>query len=730
MIPVLMDASKTVAALVSDKTAGLGPLSETQKCEVTEERNGEYVLDLKIPMTAKHFHDIKVGGVIRAKANETSRDQLFRIYKISKPMNGIVTISANHISYDLGKTSVLPCSATGALAAMNAIKRSMQGGSGFELTTDIVNDRSKFTNKIPQSCRACFGGSQGSMLDVFGGEYEWDNNRVILHAHRGIDRGVVLRYGKNITDIKQDENIEATYTAVMPYVSVNDGETITGTLQTMIESAEPRILNLDLSDKFNVETEPPTAAEIDEKARAYIEANNLTEPKVSISVSFLHLADTEEYKDIAPLEHVCLCDTLKVEYPELGVSATAKVVKTVFDTLREKYNEIEIGSARSSLAQTITGISEETETAATGYMDQAIAAFSTLMSQGLGLFVTKDVQPDGSTKLYMHNRPTLAESQYQWTLNSNGLALSTDYGQTWRAGIDSEGNALFNVLSANEVNAMKINGGYITYGFDKKATLTSDETGAFWYGDGSMTTSLQGDYYVKNVSFLNPAYNANALALINRQNLSMEYLANYDPNEGKLANSLYLQYAPSSGSNITLVNYNLYAGNNFRQNEVKLSVDYNSSDSLLYLINRDLEGTAANQVAMTSNPELKNRIDVISFQYGSNEIGSYLILNGNGNASLKGYAYAQISGEKVYATAVTDTVISSGELSSLQSEKDTLVYAKEKITAQSLDKIVVNGTNKVEIKSAEIDLTGTTVMLGTKKLYFRTRDGITYVCAE
>lgn len=716
MIPVLMDSRKTVGALVADKTAGIGPLSETQKCEVTEERNGEYTLDLKIPMTAKHFHEIKVGGVIRAKANETSRDQLFRIYKISKPINGVVTISANHISYDLVKTSVLPCSAKGALAAMAAIKSNMQGGSDFELTTDIVNDSSTYTNKIPQSCRACFGGSQGSMLDVFGGEYEWDNNRVTLHAHRGTDRGVVLRYGKNITDIRQDENIESTYTAVMPYVSVNDGEAITGTLQTIIESAEPRILNLDLSDKFNVETEPPTADEIDEKARAYIEANNLTEPKVSISVSFLHLADTEEYKDIAPLEHVCLCDTLKVEYPELGVSAKAKVVKTVYDTLREKYSEIEIGSARSSLAHTITGITEETETAATGYMDQAINAFSALIAQGMGLFVTKDVQPDGSTKMYMHNRPTLAESQYQWTMNANGLALSTDYGQTWKAGIDSEGNAMFNALSANEVNAMKINGGYITYGFDKKATLTSNENGALWYGDGSMTTELQGDYAIFNRSLINQDNYANSFILANNETKSFTSISNFDPNNDRISNMLYLDNVPSDYSRVMLRNYNLTLENNVIANDIQMQCIYGGSNvTTMNLFNRDFSGTAANQIGLISNPSSKNRIDIISFKYNTDEIGSYLVLNGDGNTTLRGYVDAIVS-------AANTASLQADEKAEVYSVKNVFIYGGENLTAQSAD--------KVEIKGAEIDLNSSNVKLGSKSLYFRTRDGVTYVCAQ
>lgn len=725
MIPILMNSEQTITALVSDKTAGIGALSETQKCEVTEERNGAYTLTLKIPVSAKHFHDIAVGGVIRAKANETSKDQLFRICKISKPISGIVTITANHISYDLGKTSVLPCSATGAVTAMETIQRNMQGGTGFVLSTDIVNGTSTFTNNIPQSCRACFGGSQGSMLDVFGGEYEWDNNRVILHAHRGTDRGVVLRYGKNITDFQQDENIESTYTAVMPYVVINDGETVLGTLQTMIESDEPRILNLDLSSKFNMQDSTPSVEEINSAAQTYINVNKLTTPKVSIKVSFLHLADTEEYKDIAPLEHVCLCDTVKVEYSKLGVSATAKVIKTVYDTLKEKYTEIEIGDAHSSLAKTITGITDETETAATGYMDQAIASFSSLISQGLGLFITKAPTADGSMKVFMHNKPTLAESQYQWTLNSNGLALSTDYGNTWKAGIDSDGNALFNVLSANTINALKVNGGSITYGTDKTATLTSTNSGVGWFGDGTMLTELSGDYTVGNLSKYNPGDYANWINLHNDEDVSRTSVVNFDSYSGEIANYLYMSHFPivdNSGlSNIHLTNYNLDLPERTIANDFNMQVDYTNKACMMRLDNKDYVGTNGNRIQFTSDQTHKNRIDLASYEYGTNTAGSYLILNGNGIATLRGYESVQIDGPKV--------AITSDTLSSLSSDTKTQVSAPDVLVSGST-KATLQGNNVTVNATGTLTIAGGTVKIGGKTLYFHTTGGVTYLCGR
>lgn len=468
MIPYILDNSKTLAELINDKTNGLGSLPECTECTVTQERNGEFTLQMKVPMTAKRFDQLTVGGLIKAKVDEDSPLQIFRIFKISKPISGLVTVYANHISYDLGKTSVLPFGAVGASGAMAGLKSHMIGGDAFTFSTNIANPSSTFTNKVPQSVRSLLGGQQGSVLDVFGGEFTFDNNRVILQANRGKKTGIELRYGKNITDLKQEENIESTYTAVMPYALDSEGNAIVGTLQTMIESAEPRIMNLDLSNEFTGVGDDVTItpAMIDTRAQAYIEANNLTAPKVSITVSFVNLAQTVEYQSIAPLEKVSLCDTISVYFEKLGVSATAKVISYKYNVLRERYESLQIGEARSNLAKTISGVGEASQTAvadATAYLGGTINTFTNLIANGLGLFVTRQpVGNTGGTKLFLHNKPTLEDSQYQWTFNSNGFAVSQDYGETWSAGIDAEGNAIFNSIAANRVDAMDIYGANIT----------------------------------------------------------------------------------------------------------------------------------------------------------------------------------------------------------------------------------------------------------------------------
>ena len=502
MILKILDTSKSLTELATDQTEGLGRLPEAVTATVTEERNGAFTLEFRLPMTAAHFNEIGLGGLILAKPNPYDDPQMFRIQKISRPIGGIVTVKANHVSYDLAKTSVLPFSTTGASAAMTGIKNNMTGGSAFRFSTNITNTSSAFTNKIPQSARALFGGQQGSILDVFGGEFEWDNLQVNLLAHRGQDRGVRIAYGKNLTDLRQEENIESMYTAVMPYVQDGNGNTAVGTLQTIVQTAEPRILNLDLSSSFEISGGTlPTSEEIDSTARAYIEANDLSSPHVSIEVKFINLADTEEYKDIARLEEVHLCDTVQIDFPKLNISASAKVNKTVFNVLTEKYESIELGDAKSTLARSILDLNKQAEAAATeqaGFLDSYVMGLSQIITNSLGLFQTVETQPNGARKIYLHNEPTLAASQYQWTINSGGFAVSQDYGQTWSAGIDAQGNAVFNSLAANEINALTINGSTINGSvvvFDpegKSVTASSSDI-----GEGGVLFEGQGDFSVQ-----------------------------------------------------------------------------------------------------------------------------------------------------------------------------------------------------------------------------------------
>ena len=361
MIPILYDKNETAFT-----HNGTGLLAEATKATVTEERNGSYELSLQYPITGRFYSEITEGAIIKAKANETSAPQLFRIYKSSKPINGIVTYSAEHISYDLNGIPLLGFSVKN-VTPQTALTKAIEGAAlacPFTAYSDIstLNSTEILT---PCSVRALLGGQTGSLLDVWGGEYEFDNFTVKLHLHRGKNNGVVIEYGKNLKDLKQESNIEECYTHLMPYAvytvqdeSGNSEEKYVYLAEKVIPLTEAEDIGhykafiMDFSDRFG-DNEEITEEKLRAKATAYAAAADLGTPKVNITVSFVQLWQTEEYKYIAPLERVKLCDTVTVRFSKLGVAATSKVIKTVYNSLQEKYESVTLGDAKSSFANTV-----------------------------------------------------------------------------------------------------------------------------------------------------------------------------------------------------------------------------------------------------------------------------------------------------------------------------------------------------------------------------------------
>ena len=465
MIPILYSKAETVTQLVADKTNGVGRLADATSCKVQEDRNGAFTLSMTYPISGIHYADIVIGGCIKAKPNELADPQLFRIYHISKPLNGMVTIDAQHLSYDLSKAVVKPFSAKGITTVTSGMISNMIGGIGFSFSSDINNGDSQFTNDHPQSFRALLGGQEGSVLDVFGGEYEFNNEKVILHAHRGSDNGVVIRYGKNLTSVQQDENIESTYTAVYPYVLNSDQETIAGDLQTVVSTSEPKILALDLSSEFKEEDGTPTAAQINAKAQEYIKVNNIGVPKVSLDVSFVQLWQTQEYKEIAPLERVSLCDTVTVKYEKLGVDAKAKVITTVYDVLAERYDSITLGDAKSSLASTIAAAPEREaiEKQTSSDLERAVTRATNLITGTKGGHVV--IQRDASGKpeeLLIMDTDDVATAAKVWRWNLGGRGYSnTGVNGKYGTAITQDGAIVADYITTGDLNAQVITTGIL-----------------------------------------------------------------------------------------------------------------------------------------------------------------------------------------------------------------------------------------------------------------------------
>ena len=298
------------------------------------------------------------------------------------------------------------------------------------------------------------------MLDTFRGEYKWDNLTVNYLARRGADNGVRISYGKNLTDFEQETNNAEVYTGVLGFATVDD-VCYVGNVYNKTTGNKIKIVDFS-SDYESGQT--PTTAELTTKAQTYATNNDIEVPTVNIKISFVPLYQTEEYKNIAPLERVSLGDTVHVYFEKLGVEASSRVVKTVWNVLLNKYDSVELGSTKANLNTVINdSIQEATEgllddiDVDTSAVEAEMNTLTRLIVNGMGLYITKD----SIGRIYLHNEPTLANSQYQYMITSNGFVMSDDYGQNWRSGWGTDGHAYFNALSSIVIKAMQIYGSYI-----------------------------------------------------------------------------------------------------------------------------------------------------------------------------------------------------------------------------------------------------------------------------
>ena len=472
MIPILYPPGET-----SFSGNGLGRLSEAISCTAEEERNGKYELEMQYPVSGAHFSDIKNSCIIWAKPADAYQEQPFRVYKVSKPLGGKIKIQAEHISYQLSHVPVSMFTASSAPEALLGLKSHAAEACPFEFWTDKTTTAS-FKVSQPSSIRSMLGGVRGSILDAYGGEYEFDRYTVKLHAERGMDRGVTLRYGKNITDINQEENIQNTITGVYPFyrsTGASGVEDVVELPEKVLHSANAanfpyqRTVPLDLSSDFG-ET-APTEQQLRDRANAYMTENKVGVPAVSIKVSFIPLWQTEEYKDVANLERVRLCDTVSVEFPQLEISAKAKVVRTKYNVLAERYEEVELGDAKSNLGATIRGaidevaeISTEDIRDAKSELRKAIEHATDLITGGLGGYVVFSRNADGEPEeILIMDKPDVEQAVNIIRLNKNGIGFSTNgiagpYANAWTI----DGKLVADFITTGTLTAVLIKAGILS----------------------------------------------------------------------------------------------------------------------------------------------------------------------------------------------------------------------------------------------------------------------------
>lgn len=502
MKPILYPSSAT-----SFNNRGLGALSDAISCVVSEERNGEYELTMEYPVGGIHFDEIEDRAIICAIPSPYRTPQPFRIYSIESPLNGVVTIHAHHLSYDLSGIPVSPFTAGSCSQALSGLVTNSVVANPFTTWTD-KSVTSTYKLSVPTSFRACLGGQEGSILDVYGkGEYEFDKYSVKLFLNRGADNGVKIAYGKNLIDFNMERNLETLVTGVYPYwANIDEDDVVEGDIITIYDINNPaylidsggaylldsdgkyllvqnpfpfdNVLPLDLSSEFE---EKPTKAQLKERTEKYIRDNGLGVPRVSIDVSFVQLEQTEEYKDLAVLEQCDLCDTVTVEFPLYGISAKAKIIRVETDVLLERYISVQIGDAKTSLADTIAHLEVNSVTKneikvgnqkAADYINNTVGTFE---------WIDNGDGTNGGFTIYE------ADDTSSWLrCTAGGLGISADGGLTYTNAITKNG------VVASELSVSKNNVEVLHAGVD-----TGTGTELF------MKSVLNGNYVLRAYTYNN-----------------------------------------------------------------------------------------------------------------------------------------------------------------------------------------------------------------------------------
>lgn len=671
---------------------GIGVISDAISCNVEEERNGKFELVMEYPTTGMRYEELQINRIVVAKPNPESDPQGFRIYEISKSMDRVITVYAEHISYQLAHVPILPLSAENCKGALDALFNSANQGEDchFQYYTDkdntyfsktsgsvktgdyegrylefrwtLINQSAsastiswklvgcgklanytngwvmcgpvnlsvgntklltnahnhpnrvqlreyrgssddsdaercidsgtktfthtngkfsaaisldaflyydynsagngkvsgtgkmtlpeigggstpvapderldeKFKIEVPTSLRSALGGGTGSILDLYGGEFEWDNLTVKLHAARGRDKGVTIRYGKNLTSLEQEESIANTYTGILPYwrgqepddkETTDDGAIVivtpthilrngvalpdipaakdsSGTTVTKdavySENADlfpyKRTEVMDLSEyfrdfgndqEFDSDTTQferfwstvPMPQDVYDMAVAWVDTSSIGKPEVDLTVEFVPLWQTEEYKALALQESVGLCDLVHVFFEELNVAVSAKIVKYNYDVLLGRYKSIDLsstGTLKTTLASTIASTPELIDAATKETTDFVNVALEDATNRITGVYGGSIIyNKDAAGNLYEMVIAGTPESDGTYgnfmRFNKEGIGFSTQgYNGPFNSAWTIDGT-----FDAQQINVINLNAGSMTAGTLKSSNYDS-----------------------------------------------------------------------------------------------------------------------------------------------------------------------------------------------------------------------------------------------------------------
>lgn len=371
MIPRIYDNSFTTY-----ESNGLGLLVDAISCQVEEESNGDFELTLVYPSDGSFFYALKQDNLIKADASDTLKGQLFRIDTISKPLNGQVTVYAKHISFDLAKNSLNEDINERNIKCENAGQHMLQksdADSRFSIESNIEM-LGNYSMDRKTDCLSAIAGTRGSLIDTFGNGPKLlrDNFTISVLTRRGKDDNTLIAYKKNITGFTLEEDYSEIINVIKPYATVTDEEGNESPIyideigvksSRYVEGDIVKSQWIDFSDKFD-EDETPTKEKLKNLAEKYFNDNSCDLPKMTYKIEFQPLSQTEEYKEdgLDELEHIGMDDSVYIANSKYKIRDQARVIKTTYNVLADKYISIELGDPKTTLGSIINKSNNDTVT--------------------------------------------------------------------------------------------------------------------------------------------------------------------------------------------------------------------------------------------------------------------------------------------------------------------------------------------------------------------------------